>query len=485
MFPDERRTALTIYNDGGAVVRQSAEVTLPAGESILEVSGLPGGIRPATALLRHGGAAVAPRPGSDAESDSGTGPRLRITGREFLPPVGDAHAILGASIGGRVELIGADGVGRTGRLLSAGDPVVVEFAEGIEIAPAGTIRIATLEGNADRPEGRGVTPALRWRLNSGAGGVEPVEHSFLTDGIGWRADYVAALNAGRDALDLTAWVRIENGTRTEFRDARIDLIAGGMPVPRAPEAPARVGGPAVGLPPPPEAAASEEEPAEVRRYAPEQPVTLRPDSTTDVSLFHAAGLPVRRIFVLESWPYVNTAVLPTNRPRRLEERLLVAGDADRNPGEALPAGTVLLYETDAAGAMRFVGGNQVAHTPAGGAMEIALGTSSDVVAERVLTSRRGAPRGAPNFEAGFLVTVHNRGTATATARIVEHFTGEWTAADESHTSTRPEPGTLVYEVEVPAGGMVPVSFTVRSVVGSGHAAPGPTAPGLPGAAARP
>lgn len=464
VFPDGGEAALTIYHDGGAVVRRKGEVALPAGEAVLEFPGMPAGTDPASALLRR----------------ADTGAPLAILGREFLPPLADPRAILEAQIGGEVEVVNhapgraPDSVHvRTGRLLSAGDPPVIQFPEGIEIGPQGTIRVAR---PVSSPRAHA---AMRWHVRSAGAGAAPLEHIFATEGIGWRAGYSAAVSASGDRADLTGWLRIANNTPMAFRDARVELVEGEMPVARGAESSAR-GRAAIPAPAPGPEAADAEEPVRARRYTPGLPLTVGPNATARMALFHAPDLPVTRHCVLESWPYLNTGVMPTGRPRPLEDRLRLVNREGEGPGVALPGGPLGVYETDADGGVRYTTGDNLPHTPVGAAFEIVLGPSADVTADRVLTSRRGTARTGPMFEASFLVTLRNHGAARVSARVVEHFSGDWSVSAESHTSSRPDPGTLVYELDLPPGAEIPVSFTVQSgpaMVGPGAGASGAVAPG--------
>src|SRR5690606_26203633 len=59
-----------------------------------------------------------------------------------------------------------------------------------------------------------------------SGKQQDVELSYLTGGLGWKADYVAELNATDDKLDLSGWVTLSNTSGTSYRDARLQLVAG-------------------------------------------------------------------------------------------------------------------------------------------------------------------------------------------------------------------------------------------------------------------
>ena len=52
------------------------------------------------------------------------------------------------------------------------------------------------------------------------------ELSYLTSGLSWHADYVAALNEKDNVLDLNGLVTLTNQSGAAYRDAQLQLVAG-------------------------------------------------------------------------------------------------------------------------------------------------------------------------------------------------------------------------------------------------------------------
>src|SRR5260370_17482727 len=75
----------------------------------------------------------------------------------------------------------------------------------------------------------GVPPNLRDRptlvteLQSQRTGSQVVELSYLSEGLAWKADYVAELNATDSALDLNGWVTLTNTSGTAYPNAKLQL----------------------------------------------------------------------------------------------------------------------------------------------------------------------------------------------------------------------------------------------------------------------
>ena len=78
------------------------------------------------------------------------------------------------------------------------------------------------------PENLYARPTLIWTLENDGVEQHRVEAAYLAGKLSWAADYV--LNVGRDdkAADLDGWVTLNNGSGTEFRNARLQLVAGDL-----------------------------------------------------------------------------------------------------------------------------------------------------------------------------------------------------------------------------------------------------------------
>lgn len=68
-------------------------------------------------------------------------------------------------------------------------------------------------------------------------GRRDVELSYLTNGLTWRADYVAELNDAEDALNLNGWVTLTNTSGIAYNNADIQFVAGAVNRVRPPAVP--------------------------------------------------------------------------------------------------------------------------------------------------------------------------------------------------------------------------------------------------------
>ena len=106
------------------------------------------------------------------------------------------------------------------QVLSANNGVVLKMGDRIETGIPGRIVYSDVPANLrDRP-------TLVVQLQNKGAAEQNVELSYLTGGLGWKADYVAELNANEDKLDLSGWVTLTNTSGTSYRNAKLQLVAG-------------------------------------------------------------------------------------------------------------------------------------------------------------------------------------------------------------------------------------------------------------------
>jgi len=65
-----------------------------------------------------------------------------------------------------------------------------------------------------------------WNIDSRTSGRVPVEISYLTSGLSWRAFYMGTLTADETAMRLSGFVRVTNNSGEDYENARVRLIVG-------------------------------------------------------------------------------------------------------------------------------------------------------------------------------------------------------------------------------------------------------------------
>jgi len=88
------------------------------------------------------------------------------------------------------------------------------------------------KANADKIDIADLTfpPRVRnlglWNIESGVKGKVPVEISYLTSGLSWRAFYMGTLTEDEEMMRLQGYVRVTNNSGEDYENAQVRLIVG-------------------------------------------------------------------------------------------------------------------------------------------------------------------------------------------------------------------------------------------------------------------
>lgn len=206
---DQKSIAVTIYNDNLALVKDLRNVELNESTNQLawrEVSAL---IRPETVLLRN----------LTTKSD------FHVLEQNFDFDLLTPQKLLEKYVGKEITVIRtnpATGVEthETAVVLSTNEGVILKFTNRIETGLSGRIVFPGVPTNLrDKP-------TLLLSLISPVAGKQELELSYLTNGLSWQADYVAALNEDDSKLDLNGLVTLTNQSGVTYPQAKLQLVAG-------------------------------------------------------------------------------------------------------------------------------------------------------------------------------------------------------------------------------------------------------------------
>src|SRR3546814_7213033 len=69
-------------------------------------------------------------------------------------------------------------------------------------------------------------PTLSITVDSDRAGTRPATLSYLTNGLGWAADYVSLYDEKAGTIDVQGWVTLSNNTGTTFDEEKTLIVAG-------------------------------------------------------------------------------------------------------------------------------------------------------------------------------------------------------------------------------------------------------------------
>lgn len=446
---DQQEVAVTIYNNNLALVKDQRKLTLASGQVALAFRDVSAQMRPETALLRSISA-----PGS-----------LSVIEQNFdfdlLTPQKLLEKYVGKTVG-IIRMNPATGVEtrEEAQVLSAQNGTVFKIGERIETGMPGRIVYGELPANLrDRP-------TLVMSLNNSRTSAQNVELSYLTGGLGWKADYVVELNATDDKLDMSGWVTLSNTSGASYRNAKLQLVAGDVNQVRRNEPVAINEVRSFARAAPVAAKMAEESLFEYHLYTLDRPTTIAENQTKQVALLSAANVPVRKEFLLAGNDYYyQSSYGDIVQKLKIGVFIELENKDSSHLGMPLPKGIIRVYKKDAAGNAQFVGEDNMDHTPKNEKVRLKLGDAFDVTADKKQTDFKkvaGNSKYNYSFESAYEIVLKNAKKEAVTIKVQEPMPGDWNVISESHPHTKGASNTAVWNVTVPAEGKT--TLTYRALV---------------------
>jgi hypothetical protein len=293
--------------------------------------------------------------------------------------------------------------------------------------------------------------------------------SYLTGGMGWKADYVTLFDEQKGVIDVQGWVTLTNQTGTTFNNADTLLVAGNVARDEQqpyydPRRRRMMGGgyPAPPPPPPPPGnrpgteTPTRESLGEFYLYPLKERTTIANQQTKQVSFLDVTGAAARRAFVFRN-AWLQTA----DQAQSASSVLQFSSSRDAGLGDALPAGTVRVYMKDARGNAQFVGENQIGHTPMGSDIAITTGEAFDVKVQPVMEQRERVNDS--RWRTTMRYRLSNAGPRSVTVDLIQSgLWGDTRISAESQKSSRRSADEALWRVTVPANGEATVTATFDS-----------------------
>lgn len=442
---DQKKVAVTIYNNNLALIKDTRQVNLGRDFNKLAWRGVSAQMRPETAQLRN--------------LASPTGFRLQEQNFDFdlLTP----EKLLEKYLGKEVMVIRTHpttGVEsrESATVLATNGGTVLRFPDRIETGIPGRLAFLSV------PENLRDTPTLVVSLINPVAGVQNLELTYLTQGLSWRADYVAELNARDDRLDLTGWVTLTNQSGAAYPDAKLQLVAGDLnlaPEPQAPRGQIALAAKMADV-----AQMKEESLFEYHLYTLQHPTSLAENQTKQVALMAAINVPVKKEFLLEGASHYYSG-----QYREIGQQIKIGVFVEfQNVGEGLgiplPKGVIRVYKKDTQGNAQFVGEDRIDHTPKNESIRMKLGEAFDLTADKKQTDFQklaSTSRHNSVFETAYQIVVKNAKNEAVTVTVREPMPGDWAMVSESLPHVKAASSVAEWAVKVPAESQATLTYRVR------------------------
>ena len=318
-------------------------------------------------------------------------------------------------------------------------------------------------------------PRLEWSLATDQAGKFPAEFSYVTAGMGWKADYNIVAPDKGDVVDLVGWITMDNKTGKTFENARIKLMAGdvnkiqpGMPVPMAAAKAMRAADEML------RPNVTEKAFDEYHLYTLERPTTLRDRETKQVEFIRGNGVTAKQLYIYDganidinryNWGWENIRNDRTygteSNPKVWVMREFVNSQAN-HLGIPLPKGRVRFYRRNDDGQIEFTGENVIDHTPRDETVRMYTGNAFDLTGER----RRNdyvLETGKKSATESFEIKVRNHKKEAVKVRVVEHLYRSltWDIASNSSDYKKTDAHTIEFPITVAPDSEKVVNYTAH------------------------
>ena len=455
---DREAVAVTIYNENLALVREARKLPLNAGANRIALRDVSARIMPETANLA-----------------ARSGAALQLLEQNFDYDLLSAQSLLGKYVGKRVTTIrtnpaNGEETREVATVLANNDGVVLQYADRIETGLPANVRLAF----HDVPANLRDRPTLTVDLTSDKAGEQSVDLAYLSQGLGWKADYVASLADDEKTLNLAGWVTLNNQSGTAYENATLQLVAGD--VARAQEEDFGLNYHARMAPMAVEKAAApvrEENLFEYHLYTLDRPTTLKNNQNKQVALLSAAQVPVQKEYRLQGssgWYYygADTSALEMGDKRKVNVFMTFKNDEASQLGMPLPKGVIRVYKNDSDKRTQFIGEDRIDHTAKNDTVRLKLGSAFDVTGVWKSVSVKNLDSGklgklidGEQFEATYSIELSNAKKEDVTVKVVEPIPGDWSIEEETFKHEKVGANLAQWQVPVPADGKVELKYKVR------------------------
>ena len=440
--------ALTIYNGGYAVVRETLPIDLKSGVNQVSFAGVTAQVEADSVILR------------DIKGIA----EFQILEQSYRnDPV--SQAMLLSLFEGktlefvRLETNKPDRV-IVGKVIRSGFVPGGRFVEPI-IEVDGKLQFS-LPGSPLFPSlgnDNVLKPTLNWKLNSASSGKINAEVAYLSNGFTWEASYNLVATDKSDLLDVVGWVTMNNQSGMTFTEAKIKLMAGD--VNRAqPEYPRVARAMAMNaLTISADKVVTEKSFDEFHLYTLGNPATLRDKETKQVEFVRASGVKAERLYVFDGADQNREG---SDSPGKVQVYREFKNSEVNKLGMALPKGKVRFYTQDGDRQLEFVGENRIDHTPKDEVIRVLTGNSFDLVGEHRVTNN--TQDSANRFATQTVeIKVRNRKKEPVEIRVIEHanLSGNWTLTAQSQPHEKKDATTFEFRVPLKPDEEKVITYTIR------------------------
>src|SRR6202161_3926762 len=363
----DRSLSVTIYAGDLALVQDRRDIEVKAGRQRIEFQDVSAQIRPETVSL--------------------TAADISIVEQNFDFDLLTPAKLMEKAVGQEVTIVRVNpATGAETReqalVLATNGGVVLKIGQRIEVLRDDGLPVRVIFNKV--PDNLRARPTLSVSVIGSHAGTRHATLSYLTPGLGWKADYVALYNESDGKIDVQGWVTLTNSSGTTYDNAQTLLVAGspsqvvGAGQPNNFRAPVR----RQNLQQPGTESSSRERLGDYYLYPLAERTTIANLQTKQVSFLDVHGVPAEH-----GYEFRNHWLGTAETPQSAKSIYAFSTSAHAGLGDQLPAGILRFYMKDKRGDPQFIGESRIDHTPMGSTVSLATGDAFDVKVHAVVDKR--------------------------------------------------------------------------------------------------
>src|SRR5208282_5883444 len=195
----DRALSVTIYNDDLALITDQRDIEVKDGRQRIEFQDVSAQIRPETVSL--------------------TAADISIVEQNFDFDLLTPAKLMEKAVGKDVTIVrvnpatGAE-TREQAQVLATNGGVVLKIGQRIEVLRDDGLPVRVIFDKV--PDNLRARPTLSVTITAGHAATRPPTLSYLTPGLGWRADYVALYDEGENKIDVQGWVTLTNSSGSTY-----------------------------------------------------------------------------------------------------------------------------------------------------------------------------------------------------------------------------------------------------------------------------
>jgi hypothetical protein len=435
----DRALSVTIYNDNLALIQDRRDIEVKDGRQRIEFQDVSAQIRPETVSL--------------------SAPDISIVEQNFDFDLLTPAKLMEKAVGHEVTIVRvnpATGVETPEKadVLATNGGVVLKIGDRIEVLRDDGLPVRVIFDKV--PDNLRARPTLSVSIVGTHAGTRRATLSYLTPGLGWKADYVALYNESDGKIDVQGWVTLTNSSGTSYDNAQTLLVAGSPSQAEAGPANYRQPIRRTTLARPGTESGNRERLGDFYLYPLAERTTIANQQTKQVSFMDVRGVPAEHGYEFRN-PWLGTAETPVSA----KSIYTFSTGAHAGLGDQLPAGILRFYMRDKRGDPQFIGESSIGHTPMGSTLSLATGDAFDVKVHAVAEKRTRLSTF--DWQTDMRYELTNALPHAVRVRLRQDgLWGDSSIKSESQKSTRLNAEAAEWAVTVPANGKTSVTATFET-----------------------